>query len=81
MGVTGSLVLAADDPAALASFCGALLEVEPLSGLSSTHWRVPWPVGGFLEIDQSLPLQALTQAQGHGTLCPGAIQGGQKSVG
>ena len=53
MGVTGSLVLAADDPAALASFCGALLEVEPLPGLSPTHWRVPWPVGGFLEIDQS----------------------------
>ena len=32
-----SLVLAADDPAALASFYGALLEVEPLPGLSSTN--------------------------------------------
>ena len=43
--ITGSLVLAADDPAALARFYGALLNVEPQPGLSSTHWRVPWPAG------------------------------------
>jgi hypothetical protein len=43
-------VLAADDPAALARFYGALLHVEPLPGLSSTHWRVPWPAGGWLEV-------------------------------
>jgi hypothetical protein len=48
--ITGSLVLAADDPAALAWFYGALLNVEPLPGLSSTHWRVPWPAGGWLEV-------------------------------
>ena len=48
--ITGSLVLAADDPAALARFYGALLNVEPLPGLSSTHWRVPWPAGGWLEV-------------------------------
>lgn len=48
--ITSSLVLAADDPAALARFYGALLHVEPLPGLNSTHWRVPWPAGGWLEL-------------------------------
>ena len=48
--ITGLLVLAADDPAALARFYGALLHVEPQPGLSSTHWRVPWPAGGWLEV-------------------------------
>jgi hypothetical protein len=48
--ITGSLVLAADDPAALARFYGALLNVEPLHGLSGTHWRVPLPAGGWLEV-------------------------------
>ncbi len=40
-----SLVLAADDPGALARFYGALLHVESQPGLSSSHWRVPWPAG------------------------------------
>ena len=48
--ITGSLVLAADDPIALARFYGALLHVEPQPGLSSTHWRIPWPAGGWLEV-------------------------------
>jgi hypothetical protein len=43
MGMTGSIVLAADDPATLARFYGALLAVEPQHGLSASHWRVPWP--------------------------------------
>ncbi|MFM7087030.1 MAG: VOC family protein [Cyanobium sp.] len=45
-----SLVLAADDPAALARFYGALLQVEPQPGLSASHWRLPWPGGGTLEL-------------------------------
>jgi hypothetical protein len=48
--ITSSFVLAADDPAALARFYGALLNEEPLPGLSGTHWRVPWPTGGWLEV-------------------------------
>lgn len=48
--ITSSLVLAADDPAALARFYGALLHVQPQPGLSSTHWRVAWPAGGWLEV-------------------------------
>lgn len=45
-----ALVLAADDPAALASFYGDLLEVEAVPGWGLGHWRVPWPPGGWLEI-------------------------------
>jgi len=41
--VPGSIVLAADDPAALARFYGALLGVESQPGLRGTHWRLPWP--------------------------------------
>ncbi len=41
MGLSGSLVLAADDPGALARFYGALLAVEPQIGLSASHWRLP----------------------------------------
>lgn len=45
-----SLVLAADNPSALARFYADLLAVEPLQGFGASHWRVPWPAGGFLEI-------------------------------
>jgi len=47
---SGSLVLAADDPAGLARFYGALLAVEPQPGLSASHWRLAWPAGGWLEL-------------------------------
>lgn len=50
MDTNGSIVLAADDPAALARFYGALLEVQPQPGLSARHWRLPWPGGGWLEL-------------------------------
>ena len=46
----GSIVLAADDPASLARFYGALLNAEPQPGWGATHWRVPWPASGFLEL-------------------------------
>ena len=48
--LSASIVLAADDPAALAQFYGALLGVEPQPGWSTAHWRVPWPAGGWLEM-------------------------------
>ena len=48
--ITSSLVLAADDPSALAQFYGALLGAQPQPGLSAAHWRVPWPAGGGLEV-------------------------------
>lgn len=48
--ITSSLVLAADDPAALAQFYGALLGAQPQPGWSAAHWRVPWPATGWLEV-------------------------------
>ena len=60
MGMMGSIVLAADDPAALARFYGALLEVEPQPGLSPSHWRLPgqlaagWRFMGHREVGPNL---------------------------
>jgi hypothetical protein len=48
--LSASIVLAADDPATLAQFYGALLGVEPQPGWSTAHWRVPWPAGGWLDV-------------------------------
>jgi hypothetical protein len=48
--MSGSLVLAADDPASLARFYAALLPSEAQPGLSPSHWRVAWPPGGWLEL-------------------------------
>ena len=67
--ITGSLVLAADNPAALARFYGALLGVEPQPGLSSTHWRVPWPMGGWLEVYAPSSSRPQPRQQGRLALC------------
>jgi len=61
-----SIVLAADDPASLARFYGALLQTKPRPGLSPTHWRLAWPAGGFLEL--YAPGRARPQAQQQGRL-------------
>jgi hypothetical protein len=67
--VTGSIVLAADDPASLAQFYGALLGIEPQPGLSSTHWRVPWPAGGWLELYAPSRSRPQPRQQGRLALC------------
>lgn len=67
--VTGSIVLAADDPASLAQFYGALLGIEPQPGLSSTHWRVPWPAGGWLELYAPSRSRPQPHQQGRLALC------------
>jgi hypothetical protein len=66
---TGSIVLAADDPAALAQFYGALLGVEPQPGLSSTHWRLAWPDGGWLEVYAPSRNRPQPRQQGRLALC------------
>jgi hypothetical protein len=58
----GSIVLAADDPAALAHFYGALLDVEPQLGLSSTHWRGRLALCLQRQADGTGPLLALFNA-------------------
>jgi len=69
MGMTASIVLAADDPAALARFYGALLDVEPQPGLSSAHWRVRWPAGGWLEVYAPSKSRQQPRQQGRLALC------------
>jgi hypothetical protein len=67
--LTGSIVLAADDPAALARFYGALLGAEPQPGMSGTHWRVPWPSGGWLELYAPSRHRPQPRQQGRLALC------------
>jgi hypothetical protein len=69
MGMTGSIVLAADQPAELARFYGALLAVEPQPGLSASHWRVPWPAGGFLELYAPSSTRPQPRQRGRLALC------------
>jgi hypothetical protein len=67
--ITGSLVLAADDPAVQAQFYGALLGVAPQPGLSSTHWRVAWPAGGWLEVYSPSRSRPQPRQRGRLALC------------
>lgn len=67
--ITGSIVLAADDPVALARFYGALIGVEPQPGLSSSHMRVPWPAGGWLEVYAPSRRRPQLRQQGRLALC------------
>jgi hypothetical protein len=67
--ITSSLVLAADDPSALAQFYGALLGAQPLPGLSAAHWRVPWPAGGWLEVYAPSRNRPQPRQQGRLALC------------
>jgi hypothetical protein len=66
---TASIVLAADDPAGLARFYGALLEVQPLPGWSERHWRVPWPAGGWLEVYAPSSQRPQPRQQGRLAVC------------
>ena len=67
--ITGSIVLAAEDPAALARFYGDLLQLEPQPGLSSSHWRLPWPAGGWLELYAPSRHRPQPPQQGRLALC------------
>lgn len=67
--LTASIVIAADDPAALAQFYGVLLGVEPQPGLSAVHWRVPWPAGGWLELYAPSRNRPQLRQQGRLALC------------
>lgn len=64
-----SVVLAADDPAALARFYGAVLGVEPQTGLGPQHWRLPLPGGGLLEIYAPARARPLPSGRGRLGLC------------
>ena len=66
---TTSLVLAADHPAGLARFYGAVLAVEPQPGLSDQHWWLPLPGGGRLEIYAPSRARPLPRGRGRLGLC------------
>jgi hypothetical protein len=76
----GSIVLAADDPAALARFYGALLDVEPQPGLSSSHWRVRWPAGGWLEVYAPSKRRPQPRQQGRLALCLQRLAEGERTL-
>lgn len=65
----GSIVLAADQPASLARFYGALLEVAPQPGFGDNHWRVAWPTGGWLELYAPSRSRPQPRRQGRLALC------------
>ena len=69
-----SVVLAAATPEALARFYGALLQVPVEPGLSASHWRVPLPGSGLLELYAPSRLRPL-QPPG-GRLAPCLRRGG-----
>jgi hypothetical protein len=73
---TPSIALAADDPAGLARFHGALLEVQPLPGWSERHWRVPWPAGGWLEVHAPSRQRPQPRQQGRLAVCVQRRAGG-----
>jgi catechol-2,3-dioxygenase len=64
-----SVVLAADDAAALAAFYGALLQQFPEAGLSQRHWRLPLPSGGLLELDAPSASRPRPRQTGRLALC------------
>ena len=64
-----SLVLAADDSRRLAAFYGTLLGCPPEAGFSASHWRLPWPGGGLLEIYEPSQSRPLPRQIGRLSLC------------
>ncbi len=71
-----SLVLTADDPARLARFYGALLETTPQAGFSPSHWRLPWPGNGLLEIYAPSRRRPRPRGEGRLAVCLSRPAGG-----
>ncbi|NDG75324.1 MAG: VOC family protein [Synechococcaceae bacterium WB8_1B_136] len=73
-----AVVLAADDPADLARFYGALLQQPPAVGLAEHHWRLALPGGGRLEIYRPSRTRPRPRQPGRLSLClqrPGDADG------
>ncbi len=67
--LSAALVLAADDPEALAAFYAALVEASPATGFSAAHWRVPLPGMGWLELYRPSRQRPLTPGRGRLAVC------------
>jgi catechol-2,3-dioxygenase len=64
-----SIVLAADNPAGLAAFYGSLLLQPPAAGLSASHWQLPLPGGGLLQIYGPSRSRPRPRQEGRMALC------------
>jgi len=64
-----ALVLAADNPAGLARFYGAVLQRRPMPGQSPQHWRLQIPGQMWLEIYQPSRLRPQPRSAGRLALC------------
>ena len=69
MPMRATLVLAADDSRRLASCYGSLLGCQPEAGFSASHWRLPWPGGGLLELYEPSQARPLPRQIGRLSLC------------
>jgi hypothetical protein len=67
--VAAALVLAADDPEALAAFYAALVEASASPGFSTAHWRVQLPGMGWLELYRPSRQRPLPQGRGRLAVC------------
>ena len=67
--MAAALVLAADDPRALAGFYADLVGAEPHPGLSDSHWRVALPQAGWLELYRPSRSRPLVRQRGRLAVC------------
>lgn len=67
--VSAALVLAADDPQALAAFYAALVEASVSAGFSDAHWRVPLPGMGWLELYRPSRQRPVAQGRARLAVC------------
>ena len=67
--LSAALVLAADDPEALATFYAALVEASPAPGFSAAHWRVSLPGMGWLELYHPSRQRPLPPGRGRLAVC------------
>lgn len=75
------MVLAADQPEALARFYGALLEQTPQRGFSDRHWQLQLPSAGLLEIYGPSRARPLPRQRGRLALCLRAEGGAERLEG
>jgi len=67
--VAAAVVLAADNPEALAAFYAALVDASPTPGFSTAHWRVLLPAMGWLELYRPSRQRPLPQGRGRLAVC------------
>ena len=67
--IEAALVLATDEPQALARFYAALVDGSAVPGFSGSHWRVPLPGMGWLELYRPSRQRPVARGRGRLALC------------